>query len=49
MQSYAQLSQEIQKLRNEKIQLEQDETVLKVLIDKIKNQINAVQVKDGSS
>ena len=49
MQSYAQLSQEIQKLRNEKIQLEQDETVLKVLIDKIKNQINAVQVKDRSS
>ena len=41
---FPQVSQEIQKLRSEKVELEQDETVLKVLIDKIKNQINAVQV-----
>lgn len=45
MNSYAQVSQEIQKLRFEKVELEQEEAVLKVLIDKLKNQINAVQIE----
>ena len=44
MNSYVQLSRDIQNLRLEKIRLQKDEEILRKLIEKIKTQVNAVQV-----
>jgi membrane-associated HD superfamily phosphohydrolase len=39
------LSREVHKLRLEKIQLERDEEKLKNIIDKVKQQINAIEIE----
>jgi len=39
------LSREVHKLRLEKIQLERDEDKLKRIIDKVKQQINAIEIE----